>query len=117
MGRQIEFTSSWGTKYTLAFEKTNYIYNYGLAIEVHCKEDGCGWWEPYGTLTVNICEPTGDKRAYLDTNNLRDLCKRVFDEGWVTQVGEGRSGFCTYPLVEFTDEFLDEICYGEGDEL
>ena len=120
MGKQIEFTSSFGTEYTLAFEKASYAYGGGLAVEVHCREDGDEWWEPYGTLTKNLMgyftPPNG---AFLDANNLRDLCARVIDEGWARPVGEAKSGFCVYPMVEFTDEFLDEVCYDaeKGDVL
>lgn len=118
MGKLIEFTSEWGTEYTLAFEKARYCYGDGLAIEVHCRERGEEWWEPYATLTVNI-DPVMEKQAYLDTNNVGDLCERVMAEGWAKQVGEGRSGYCTYPLVEFTDGFLDEVCFDaeKGDTL
>ena len=116
MGKQIEF-EFYGTEYTLAFEKARYVYG-GLAIEVHCKEKGEEWWEPFGVLTKNLDGYIAPIRgAFLDDNNLHDLCERVIAEGWARKVGEGRSGFCTYPMVEFSDEFLEEVCYAEGDEL
>jgi hypothetical protein len=118
MGKLIDFTSRYGTDYTLAFEKASYAYGGGLAIEVHCREKGEGWWEPYATLTKNLY-PVGDSQAYLDENNLPDLVERVIAEGWAVPIGADTSGFCIYPLVQFTDEFLDEICYDaeKGDVL
>jgi len=119
MGKQIEYTDPYGNDYTLAFEKAAYVYG-GLAIEVHCKERGSEWWEPYGTLTKNLPGfATPQDGAFLDANNLGPLCDRVMAEGWAEQVGEARSGFCIYPLVEFADKFLDEVCYDaeKGDQL
>ena len=104
-----DFTSRYGTEYEIAFEVARYMYG-GLAVEVHCRERGDEWWEPYGTLTKNLGDPLPGNWAYIDANNLPDLCEFVIDKGWATQVGEGHSGFCTYPLVEFTDEFLEMVC-------
>ena len=117
MKEEIKFTNRYGTEYTLEFEKTSYVYG-GTAIEVWCHEpgDGDGYWEPYATLTVRIGEFCfGPKVAYLDTNNVPELVDFVLEHGWAKVIGEGRSGFCTYPLVEFADEFLNGICITEGE--
>ena len=110
--KTFDYTDSYGNEYKLAFEKVRYVYG-GLAIEVHCQEDDSDWWEPYATLTKNVGDFPPTSWAYLDANNLPDLVKFVLDKGWCEKVGEARSGFCIYPLVEFTDEFLDEICVTE----
>lgn len=107
-----KFTNRYGTEYEIAFEATRYVYG-GLAIEVHCREQEQGWWEPYGTLTKNLGYLTSTSRAYLDANNMPDLVEFVLEKGWCEKVGEERSGFCTYPLVEFTDEFINEVCIGK----
>lgn len=109
--RTFKYTDAYGDEYEIYFEKCNYIVDDSLAIAVWCREPGEEFWEPYGTLTVNLgpfC--FGPKTAYIDTNNLKGMCEFVGEQGWARRVGEGRSGYCTYPLVEFTDEFIDEIC-------
>ena len=111
MGKIFEFTSRFGGKYEIKFIKTAYMCDGSLAIVVEDMEPGSEWWESYGNLTVNIGGFFfGPHMAYLDTNNVPDLCDFVLDMGWATIVGEGRSGYCTYPLVEFSEEFIDEIC-------
>ena len=105
------FTDKYGTEYEIAFERASYMVDGSLAIEVHCREQGDEWWEPYGTLTKNLGGfYFGPRTAYIDANNLGDLCEFVMEKGWATEIGEGRSGYCTYPLVEFADEFVDEVC-------
>jgi len=107
----IEFKSRYGSTYEIRFVKANYANNGSLAVLVEDFEPDLEYWEPYCTLTVNLdgyC--FGQSMAYLDTNNVPDLCEFVIENGWATVIGEGYSGFCTYPLVEFTEEFLGEIC-------
>ena len=119
MGKTIEF-KFYDTEYTLAFEKAHYYYDDRVAIEVHCREKGEEWWEPFGTLTKNLPEySTPPNAAFLDDNNLHKLCERVLDEGWAQVIGEADSGFCVYPMVLFTDEFLEEVCLDaeKGDTL
>lgn len=119
MGKLIEFTSSYGTEYTIAFERLNYVYGGNLAIEVHSREKGEEWWEPYATLTKNLGGFYSEREAHMDTNNIRDLCDMVIERGWAEVIGTDHSGFCEYPLVRFTEEFLEEICYDakKGDVL
>jgi len=109
--KTFNFKSRYGTEYELAFEKATYAYFGNLAIEVHCKDkrERYAFWEPYATLTVNL-DPVMPNMAYLDSNNVPDLCEFVIDKGWAEKIGEGTSGFCTYPLVLFTDEFLNDVC-------
>lgn len=111
--RTFDFTSRWGDKYEIAFAKTRYVSGNNLAVEVACREDGEEWWEPYGMLTVNIGWTFGERQAYLDTNNVPDLVEFVMSNGWAKEIGEGHSGFCTYPMVEFTEEFVNEVCVTE----
>lgn len=105
-----QFKSRYGTEYEIAFEKTLYVYD-GVAVEVWCREEN--YWTPYATLTKNLGDFPPTHCAYLDANNVPDLVEFVIGNGWAEQVGEGRSGWCTYPFVEFTDEFLDEVCVCE----
>ena len=109
--RTYDFTSRYGTHYEIAFEKAAYVFDGSVAVEVWCKEDGEEYWEPYCSLTTNLSDFAGDdKTAYLDTNNTPDICKFVLDKGWAKEIGTGRSGFCEYPLVVFSDEFLSDVC-------
>lgn len=108
-----EFTNKYGDTYTLRFIKTSYVCDGSLAIAVEYEDPSSGC-VPYGVLTVNIGEFVfGPKIAYLDTNNMQSICDLVLERGWAKVIGEGRSGYCTYPLVEFTDEFIDGICEEE----
>ena len=104
-----EFASRYGTTYEIRFLKTKYYDNANLAITVECFSDGC-YWEPYATLTVNLGALRSPDCAYLDTNNVPDLCQFVEDNGWVEIIGSGRSGYCEYPLARFSDEFLSDVC-------
>ena len=111
MGRSVKFTSRFGIEYELMFERVTYQHGGTVAICVWCKDCVEGYWEPYADLTVNLPERVhSPNHAFLDTNNNPDLCQFVIDSGWAHAIGEGTSGFCTYPLALFTDEFLDEIC-------
>ena len=109
--KMIEFTSRYGSTYEIRFVKANYACDGSLAVLVEDKEPDFGFWEPYCNLTVNLGGfGLGQSTAYLDANNVPDLCEFVIENGWATIIGEGCSGFCTYPLVEFTEEFLGGIC-------
>lgn len=109
--KTFDFTSRFGTRYEISFELGNYVAG-NLAVSATCREVGEGYWEPYGDLTVNLPGYAVPPRcAFLDTNNVPDLCDFAVERGWCRLLGaEGRSGFCKYPLAEFSDEFLEEVC-------
>ena len=108
-----KFKSRYGTEYEIRFIKARYMYGGSLAIKVEDFEPDGEWWEPYATLTVNIDDFPYKRCAYLDSNNVPDLCEFVLEKGWAKEVGCGRSGYCTYPMVAFTDEFLNDVCEEE----
>ena len=114
----------WGEDHTLQFVKQNY-FNGNLAIEVLSEESGC--WEPWCSLTVNLPGFIHDENeAFLDTNNCsKEIIDWIFKNKYVKKIGERKSGYCTYPLVEFSKEFMemvftspvsDEDDYDESDE-
>lgn len=105
-----KFKNRYGDEYEIFFEKVRYLYG-GLAIDVWNKHEY--GWEPYGTLTKNLGDFPPTSCAYLDANNLPDLAEFVLGNGWAEVIGEGSSGYCTYPFVQFTDEFLENVCFGE----
>ena len=105
----IKFTSRRdGCQYEIVFCKDSYANNNRLYIGCNCS-DG----EPYCDITVNLTQdniPEGNY-GFLDTNNgERDLFDLMFEKGWMENTGDfAMSGFCIYPLVKFSDEFLEMI--------
>lgn len=78
----------------------------GLAILLDETESG----EPYAVLTVSFGEFISVKNsAYIDTNNCR-FADQLLDQGIAEPTSfTKQSGFCTYPLWVFKEEFLQEI--------
>ncbi len=74
---------------------------------VHKTKDGD---EPFATLTKSFGEFIGIKNsAYIDTNNC-PFADEILKAGLATDTGfTKQSGFCTYPLWLFDEEFLKEI--------
>ena len=78
----------------------------GLAILLDETDSG----EPYAVLTVSFGEFISVKNsAYIDTNNCR-FADQLLDQGIAEPTSfTKQSGFCTYPLWVFKEEFLQEI--------
>lgn len=101
--QKFEYTDQFGHKFNLSFYKASYVTG-NLAIEAVW--DGDGYDEPYADVTVNL-GGAFPKCAYLDTNNCDHIIKWMVEKGFVRLTGHERaSGYCTYPLGEFTDGFL-----------
>lgn len=66
--------------------------------------------EQYAVLTVSFGEFISLKNsAYIDTNNC-PFASQLLKEGIARETGfTKQSGFCSYPLWIFTEEFLKEI--------
>lgn len=81
----------------------------GLVIQFYSYDED-GYREPYATLTKNFGEFIGAKNcAYIDTNN-NSFTAQLLDMGICKDTGFTKnSGFCTYPLWEFSVDFLREI--------
>lgn len=62
---------------------------------------------PYADLTVSFGEFIGLKNcAYVDTNNC-DFASQILEQGVARETGFHKtSGFCPYPLWEFSEDFL-----------
>ena len=69
-----------------------------------------GQLEPYAILTKSFGEFIGLKNsAYIDTNNCY-FAQQLLAQGMAKDTGFYKeSGFCTYPLWQFEEEFLREI--------
>ena len=110
--KPVKFKSQWGNEYDVIFVKSSYRNNNRIYIGCYCEDKECGGYEPYCDVTVNIASdmPEGNY-GYLDTNNAdRNLIGLMFENKWIENTGRvGFSGYCTYPLVKFTDEFLNMI--------
>lgn len=109
----------WGEDYALNFVKQQY-YNGNLAIEVlSCNEEDeeNEYWEPWCSLTVNLPGFMHDENeAFLDTNNCsKEIIDWLFENKYVEVIGQRQSGFCTYPLVEFSKAFMELILVNEKD--
>lgn len=84
----------------------------GIAIQLYTvkSEENPVIDEPYSTLTVSFGEYIGMKNvAYIDTNNC-PFALELLKYGFAQDTGlTKKSGFCTYPLWVFNEEFLNEI--------
>ena len=110
--KPITFKNQWDEEYKLIFCKDNYANNNRIYIGCMCEDEIYGGYEPYCNITVNLdCDMPDGNFGFLDVNNISlNLFDLMYKEGWIKDTGErGKSGFCVYPLVEFTDEFLEMI--------
>ena len=94
---------TWFGDCDVSLERTNYINNGNLAIQMWCEEDG--FKEPFATLTVNLGgEKLPSNQAYVDVNNCPWAEQFIEDN----ELGRPmflfkKSGFCQYPLYEFIE--------------
>ncbi len=90
-------------------ERTEYV-NGGLAVTMWEKgyEDENGTdWEPYADLTRWLMD-VGERMAFVDENNLQGIGQWLEDNDLATYTGiDMPSGYCMYPLYEFTDKFFE----------
>lgn len=110
--KPITFKSQWGDEYKIVFYKDNYYDNNRLYIGCMCEDKEYGGYEPYCDVTVNLAQNMPDGNyGFLDTNNGDPkLFELMFNKGWIKDTGMiGFSGWCTYPLVKFSDEFIKMI--------
>ena len=105
----ITFTNQFDEEITVMFEKGTYANNGNLYIGALSVCDG--YLEPYCNITVNLPEFLDDNKAYLDINNANhQLLIKMKKAGLIKYCERNRaSGFCSYPLYEFSQKFLDDI--------
>lgn len=112
--KPIKFKSQWGEEYNIIFRKDTYKNNGRLYVGCLCEDKEYGGYKPYHrAVTVNIEFPLPEGNyAFLDTNKGdKKLFKLMFKKGYMEEIEGlmGFSGFCTYPVVKFSDEFLEMI--------
>lgn len=118
MSKPIEITFKFFDKeYRARFWKSEYLNNGSLYIGVVHWDEECNSWMPWGDLTVNLGTSLDENEAFLDVNNCApEIIKNLMDKGYIKDTGIAKpSGWCTYPLVEFSEEFLNGM-YDENDE-
>ena len=96
---------SYGTTYRVTPYRAKYAQNNTLAVELITDEG-----EPFASLTVNIADSdklASDRLAFVDTNNCPWAEEfLIFNDLARPTKRYGRSGYCYYPLYEFTIEKL-----------
>ena len=110
MNKPIEITFRFfDEEYKARFWKSEYANNGNLYIGVVYwdEEDEC--WMPWGDLTVNLDMKCRPNEAFLDTNNCApEIIQILSAKGYIEDTGTVRpSGFCIYPLVKFSEKFLN----------
>ena len=114
--KTFEYKDQWGGVTRVRLVRGAYADG-SLAVQVLC--EGEGYWEPYATLTVNLCDARNQNAsfAYVDANNLPTAPEFLVENGLAAFTGAcGTSGFCAYPLFAFTSEFL-AACTDDAEEV
>ena len=113
--KTFEYKDQWGGVTRVRLVRGAYADG-SLAVQALCEGDG--YWEPFATLTVNLCDARSQNAsyAYVDANNLPTAPEFLVENGLATYTGMTRtSGFCAYPLYAFTSEFLAACADGDGE--
>lgn len=110
--RTIRFKNQLGNEYNIMFYKGKYVNNDRIYIVAYSEDEEYGGYNPYCDITINLPQsiPNGNY-AFLDINDADlKLLNLMSEKGWIEDTGNfGFSGYCMYPLVRFTDEFLNQI--------
>lgn len=107
---KLKHTTFFGKTYELKLYKGHYLPRYGggIAIQATINEDG--FEEPWSTITVNLGELPEENMAAIDVNNNgANILDELINAGFCTLLYFKRSGYCEYPVVEFTEEFLNGL--------
>lgn len=110
---QIEF---YGTIYNVVLGKANYCSNGTFAVQMYeCTPKG-KVKGIFADLTRNISDSNtyanSTNKQFIDSNNLpANIISWLEENGIANEVNGiyGHSGFCVYPLVEFTQAGLDSM--------
>jgi len=91
------------------FYRAKYV-NENIYIGVETWNEELQYWEPWCDLTVNLpgmdCE---ENTAFLDINGCNpEIIAELHKKEYIQDMGViVPSGYCSYPLVQFSQEFLD----------
>lgn len=112
MSNPIEITFVFfGKEYKARFWKNNYLNNNNTYIGILTWDEQYKYWEPWGDLTVNLDVQLEANKGFINVNySGHEIVAALMEKGYVKDTGILRqSGFCVYPLVEFSEEFLNAI--------
>lgn len=114
MSKMLKIKTTFGSEEEVFFTTNTYANNGNLAVQIMSMEkDGDEEYaEPYAMLTVNL-HPLYNKRlGFIDTNNLYSNIVKVMEKnGLIKACGvNAQSGFCSYPLYEFSEDFVNGNC-------
>lgn len=103
----------YGEKYHIVLGKGNYVSNGTFAVLMYVSTPKGKIKEDFGDLTKNIGNSdiyaNKTNTQFVDTNNLGESIIRWLVDNNIAKEKHvyGSSGFCTYPLVEFTQEAIN----------
>ena len=103
----------YGKNYNIGLAKGNYMNNGTLAVLMFITTPKGKIKEDFGDLTTNIGESwliaNETDKQFVDTNNLgKEITKWLVKNKIAKPTGEyGHSGYCSYPLFQFTQEALN----------
>lgn len=103
----------YGTNYNIGLIKGNYVNNNKLAVLMYITTKKGKVKEDFGDLTVNIDDSNimanENDTQFIDTNNLgKEIFHWLINNNIAKPTGLiGFSGYCAYPLFQFTQEALD----------
>lgn len=107
---QIEITfNAFDKEHKARFWKSNYANNGNLYVGIMTWNEVDECWESWSDLTVNLGITCLPGTAFIDTNNCSgEIITTLADKGYIQNTGFAMpSGFCMYPMVEFSEEFLN----------
>lgn len=105
----------YGKNYNICLAKGNYQNNGTMAVLMYATTPKGKIKEEFGTLTVNIQDSNffanDTDSQFIDTNNLgKDIVKWLEKNKIAESTGIiGFSGFCSYPLFQFTKQALENM--------
>ena len=98
----MEMKTSFSTYKDVYLQIGRYEADGSVAIEAWNNQEG-----PIARLTVCLCDGSlAEDEAYVDTNNC-PFADQLLAQGIAIDTGlTKQSGFCTYPLWQFNEDFL-----------
>ena len=83
-----------------------------IAIELLEWDDDEGYWDDFATLTINPGMWLNENEAAVDVNNNPWAVDFIAENQIGEPTGEAViSGFCSYPVYRFNEEFLKKYKY------
>ena len=109
--KAFEYKDQWGNVTRVRLVRGAYADG-SLAVQMLC--EGEGYWEPYATLTVNLCDARNQNAsfAYVDTNNLPTAPEFLVENGLATYTGMTPQRLLRLPALRVHVGVLRELLGG-----